>query len=142
MRAIAIILSLTMLTGCARIGLSDVASTAGAAGAAGATALVLSTPAAIVPAAIAGGLALGAVVPEEANSVSAETLGAVQNPWQALLVAFDQLLANAFELVIAICIGLFGIPMLFTYLIGRMKQRPEDRRAISELVCKIGKMKE
>jgi len=32
--------------------------------------------------------------------------------------------------------------MLFSYLIGRMRQRPEDAKAISKLVEKVGKMKE
>ena len=71
---------------------------------------------------------------ETDKSLNAEQIAQVENPWQALLVAFDQLLANAFELVIAGSIAIIGIPMLFSYLLGRMKQRPEDAKAISKLV--------
>jgi hypothetical protein len=32
--------------------------------------------------------------------------------------------------------------MLFTYLLGRMKQRPEDAKTINNLVDKVAKMKD
>ena len=57
-------------------------------------------------------------------------------------VAFDQLLANAFEIVIAIGIAVFGFPMLISYMLGRFKQRPEDRKQIQELTARVAKMKE
>ena len=58
------------------------------------------------------------------------------------LVAFDQLLANAFEIVIAIGIAVVGLPMLFSYMLGRFKQRPEDKRQIEELTTRVARMKE
>jgi hypothetical protein len=76
------------------------------------------------------------------KSLSTEQIKEVENPWQAMLIAFDQLLAHAFEIVIAIGIAAIGIPMLITYLMGRFKQRPEDAKTINNLVEKIGKMKE
>jgi hypothetical protein len=59
-----------------------------------------------------------------------------------MLVAFDQLLAHAWEIVIAIGIAVIGIPMLITYLMGKGKQRPEDAKAITDLVNRVGRMKE
>jgi len=79
---------------------------------------------------------------EDDKSLTTEQIKEVENPWQALLVAFDQLLANAFEIVIAIGIAVVGLPMLFSYMLGRFKQRPEDKKQIEELTTRVAKMKE
>lgn len=141
MRVLYAIIALTFLTACDRIDLSDVSTTFSAASAAVGTAVVTTSPAAIGAMTIAGG-AVGAAVVKDDKSLSTEQIKEVENPWQAMLVAFDQLLAHAFELVIAIGIAVVGIPMLITYLMGRFKQRPEDAKTINNLVEKIGKMKE
>lgn len=129
------------LSGCENISMSDMFTASGASAGAGVAALVTANPALIAGATGAGAL-VGASVIKEDKSLSTEQISEVQNPWQAMLVALDQLLANAFELVIGISLAIVGIPMLFTYLLGRMKQRPEDAKAISELVNKVGKMKD
>ena len=129
------------LSGCENISMSDMFTASGASAGAGVAALVTANPALIAGATGAGAL-VGASVIKEDKSLSTEQISEVQNPWQAMLVALDQLLANAFELVIGISLAIVGIPMLFTYLLGRMKQRPEDAKAINELVNKVGKMKD
>jgi len=141
MRVLIIFFVLTILTGCGRIDFSDMATAAGATGAAIGTAVITTNPMAI-GAVTAGGALAGATLLEDDKSLSTEQIKEVENPWQAMLVAFDQLLAHAFELVIAISIAVIGIPMLITYLMGRFKQRPEDAKTINNLVEKIGKMKE
>jgi len=141
MRLVSLLLILTLITACGRIDFSDVATAGGATGAAMGTALITTNPIAI-GAVTAGGAIAGATLVEDDKSLSTEQIKEVDNPWQAMLVAFDQLLAHAFELVIAIGIAVIGIPMLITYLMGRFKQRPEDAKTITNLVEKIGKMKE
>ena len=129
------------LSGCESISMSDMFTASGASAGAGVAALVTANPALIAGATGAGAL-VGASLIEEDKSLTTEQIAEVDNPWQALLVALDQILANAFELVIAISIAVFAIPMLFTYLLGRMKQRPEDAKAINTLVDKVAKMKD
>lgn len=129
------------LAACENINFSELATTFSAGGAAVGTAVVTSNPALIGGAAIASGVTTAALTPE-ASSVTAEQLSSVENPWQAFVLAFDQLLANAFEIVIAIGIAVFAVPMLFSYLIGRFKQRPEDRKHIEELTTRVARMKE
>jgi len=136
-----ILLSTLGLFGCENISMSDMFTASGASGGAAVASIVTANPAIIAGATGAGAL-VGASLIEEDKSLSVEQIAEVQNPWQALLVALDQILANAFELVIGISIAVFGIPMLITYLVGRMKQRPEDAKAINELVHKVAKMKE
>jgi hypothetical protein len=121
--------------------MSDMFTASGASIGAGAAAAVTGNPALIAGATGTGAL-VGASLVEEDKSLTTEQIAQVDNPWQALLVALDQILANAFELVIAISIAVFAIPMLITYLLGRMKQRPEDAKAIGTLVEKVAKMKE
>ena len=129
------------LSACESISMSDMFTASGASAGAGVAALVTANPALIAGATGTGAL-VGASLIKEDKSLSSEQIAEVQNPWQAMLVALDQLLANAFELVIGISLAIVGIPMLFTYLLGRMKQRPEDAKAINELVNKVGKMKD
>lgn len=130
-----------LLTGCSRVDLSDVSTGVSATGAAVVASVVTANPAIIAGATLTGATA-GAVMVKDDKSLTTEQIKEVDNPWQALLVAFDQLLAHAWEIVIAIGIAVVGIPMLFTYILGRAKQRPEDAKAITQLVDKIGKMKE
>jgi len=129
------------LSGCESISMSDMFTASGASAGAGVAALVTANPALIAGATGAGAL-VGASVIKEDKSLSTEQIAEVQNPYQAVLVALDQLLANAWELIIAGAIAIFGIPMLFTYLMGRFRQRPEDAKMIKELTEKIAKMKE
>jgi hypothetical protein len=129
------------LSGCDSISMSDMFTASGASIGAGAAAVVTGNPAIIAGATGAGAL-VGASLIEEDKSLTTEQIAEVDNPWQALLVALDQILANAFELVIAISIAVFAIPMLLTYLLGRFKQRPEDAKFIKELTDKVAKMKE
>ena len=140
-RACVLAVSLLALTACSRVDLSDLATTTTASGAALGTAVLTTNPIAIGAAAAAGGLS-GAALVEDDKSLTTEQIKEVENPWQALLVAFDQLLANAFEIVIAIGIAVVGLPMLFSYMLGRFKQRPEDKRQIEELTTRVAKMKE
>ena len=129
------------LSACESISMSDMFTASGASIGAGAAAVVTGNPA-IIAGATGTGALVGASLIEEDKSLTTEQIAEVDNPWQALLVALDQILANAFELVIAISIAVFAIPMLFTYLLGRMKQRPEDAKAINTLVDKVAKMKD
>ena len=139
-RAGVLAVSLLAFTACDRVDLSDLATTTTASGAALGTAVLTTNPIAIGAAAAAGGLS-GAALVEDDKSLTTEQIKEVENPWQALLVAFDQLLANAFEIVIAIGIAVVGLPMLFSYMLGRFKQRPEDKKQIEELTTRVAKMK-
>jgi len=141
MKWISILLSIALLTGCGKISFSDIATAGGATGAAVAASVVTANPAIIAGATATGALA-GAAIIEEDKSLTTEQIKEVDNPWQAMLVAFDQLLAHAWEIVIAIGIAVIGIPMLITYLMGKGKQRPEDAKAITDLVNRVGRMKE
>ena len=129
------------LSSCDRIDLSDITTASGASSAALGTAVITANPVAIGAAATAGGLA-GAALVEDDKSLTTEQIKEVDNPWQALLIAFDQVLAHAFEIVIAIGIAVVGLPMLLSYLLGRFKQRPEDRKQIEELTTRVAKMRE
>ena len=143
MRVTHIVLAVSLLavTACDRIDMSDLATTSSASGAALTTAVLTTNPMAIGAAAAAGGLS-GAVLVKDDKSLSTEQIKEVDNPWQALLIAFDQVLAHAFEIVIAIGIAVVGLPMLLSYLLGRFKQRPEDRKQIEELTTRVAKMRE
>lgn len=130
-----------LLSGCERVSLPEVTTAFTAAGGAAASTVVWAHPVGAAVGAVAGGLA-GANLTEDDKSVTSEQIQNVQNPWQALVLAFDQVLAHAFELVIAGSLAIIGLPMLFSYLIGRMKQRPDDRKQIEKLINKVGKMKD
>lgn len=138
---IRILLLCFILCGCERISGSEVYTTFATAGAAAASAAIWTNPVGIAAGGVAGGLAAANITSDQA-AVTAKQLAEVTNPWQAFVLAFDQLLSYAFEIVIAIGIALIGIPMLLTYVMGRMRQRPEDAKQISNLVKKIGEMKE
>jgi hypothetical protein len=130
-----------LLTGCERVSMPEVTTTFVAAGGAAASTVIWANPVSAAVGAAVGGMA-GANLTKDDKSVTTEQIAQVENPWQALVLAFDQMLNHAFELVIAVSLAIIGIPMLLSYLLGRFKQRPEDRKAIADLVEKIGKMKE
>ena len=136
-----LVLICVLLSGCERVSLPEVTTTLAATGGAVLSTVVWSNPITAGAGAIAGGLA-GANLTDDDKSVTTEQIAQIENPWQALVLAFDQMLNHAFELVIAISLAIIGLPMLFSYLLGRFKQRPEDQKAIADLVEKIGKMKE
>ena len=131
-----------MLTGCENISFGEVGTAAGGGASAAAVSLVTTHPAVLAGAAVGGGLAVASMT-DEAEAVTAEQIAEVKNPLgQAFVLAFDQLLQHAFEIVIAIGIATIGLPMLISYVMGRAKQRPEDAKQIRELVTKVGQMKE
>ena len=136
-----LLLICVLLTGCERVSLPEVTTTFVAAGGAAASTVIWANPVSAAVGAAVGGMA-GANLTKDDKTVTVKQIESVENPWQALVLAFDQVLAHAFELVIAISLAIIGLPMLFSYLLGRFKQRPEDRKAIADLVEKVGKMKE
>lgn len=140
-RGLLLIVFATLLTACENISFGEVGTAATGSAAAAVTSLVVTHPVAIAGAAVGGGL-LGASMTDEVESVTAEQIAEVQNPWQAFVLAFDQLLAHAFEIVIAVGIATIAVPMVISYVVGRAKQRPEDAKQIQNLVEKVGKMKE
>ena len=125
------------LSGC--ITLSEVSTGAGAtAGAVVSAAANLSVPATAVLTA-ASATAAAVLVDEPAPTVTAETLTAVTNPWQGLVLAFQTLLNHAFELVVAISIGVFAIPMVLTFALGKImpRKKEKDVRAENEVLKKV-----
>ena len=137
----ALLVFATLLAGCENVSFGELGTAAGGGASAAAVSLVTTHPAVLAGAAVGGGLTVAAMT-DEAEAVTAEQIAEVQNPWQAFVLAFDQLLQHAFEIVIAIGIATIGLPMLISYVMGRAKQRPEDAKQIRELVNKVGKMKE
>lgn len=134
-----------LLTGCSgldNIEFPEVASTFSAASAAAGTAVLTTNPIALAGAGVAAGMVTASVTPPSQQNLSAEQITEIQNPWQAFAVAFQGLMNHAFEIVIAIGLATVAVPMLISYLLGRFKQRPEDAKTITNLVEKIGKMKD
>ena len=127
------------LSGC--ITLSDVSTGVGAVGA---TALAdtvapgLGTGAKVIVTAV-GATAGAALVEDTVQTVTKETLTAVTNPWQGMVLAFQTLLNHAFELVVAISIGVFAIPMLLTFALGKIMPRKKEKvvRAENEVLKKL-----
>lgn len=136
-----LLLICVLLSGCERVTLPEVTTTFVAAGGAAASTVIWANPASAAVGAVAGGL-VGANLTKDDKTLTVKQIESVENPWQALALAFDQVLANAFELVIAISLAVVGVPMLLSYLMGRMQQRPDDKKQIRDLIDKIGKMKE
>ena len=124
----ALLVFATLLAGCENVSFGELGTAAGGGASAAAVSLVTTHTV--------------AAMTDEVEAVTAEQIAEVQNPWQAFVLAFDQLLQHAFEIVIAIGIATIGLPMLISYVMGRAKQRPEDAKQIRELVNKVGKMKE
>ena len=123
-----------MLTGCFKsISLSDVSTGVGAVG--GAVIAEAVVPGSTIATAVGGaiGATTGAVVVENTvQTVTKETLEKVTNPWQGMVLAFQALLNHAFELVIAIGIAIFGIPMIFSFVIGKIIPRGKEKETMEE----------
>jgi len=117
------------LQGC--ITLNELAVGAGAtAGAAVGAATGLGTAATVTLTAAGAGAA--AVVTDPPETLQAETVEAIQNPWQALAVAFNDLLNHAFEIVIALAVGVFAIPMVLTFALGKIMPNRKTKEAMKE----------
>jgi len=128
------------LQGC--ITLSDVATGAGATGGA-----VVSSVAGLgVPATAAltvvGATVGAAAIEETVTEIAVEQVQAVTNPWQAFLLAFNQLLNHAFEIVIAIGIAVVAIPMVVSFAIGKVlpnrktKEVEQENKTLKKLMEK------
>ena len=126
----------TILTGCGNLELNEMTSMGAASGAAVITSAIIPNPMVVGLAAASAGTTT-AILTEPNDALSVEAIESIENPWQAIAV-----MNHAFELVIAFGVALIGIPMLLSYILGRGKQRPEDRKQISELVERVAKMKE
>jgi len=131
----------TILTGCGNLELNEMTSMGAASGAAVITSAIIPNPMVVGLAAASAGTTT-AILTEPNDALSVEAIESIENPWQAIAVGFDALMNHAFELVIAFGVALIGIPMLLSYILGRGRQRPEDKKQISELVERVAKMKE
>jgi len=140
MRWITILVLMFGLQGC--ITLSDVATGAGATGGA-----VVSSVAGLgVPATAAltvvGATVGAAAIEETVTEIAVEQVQAVTNPWQAFLLAFNQLLNHAFEIVIAIGIAVVAIPMVVSFAIGKVlpnrktKEVEQENKTLKKLMEK------
>lgn len=107
-----------LLSGC--ITLSDVATGAGAAGGATIASAAGLGPAGVAVLTVTGATAGAVAIEDKVQTVTADVLKEVTNPWQAMALAFSQLLAHSFEIVIAIGIAAFGVPMLLTFALGKV----------------------
>lgn len=141
MKKLIAILSLLLLTGCGNLELNEVTSMGAATGAAVITSAIIPNPMVIGIAAASAGTTT-AILTEPNDALSVEAIESIENPWQAMAVGFDALMNHAFELVIAFGVAMIGIPMVLSYVLGRAKQRPEDRKQIGELVERVAKMKD
>lgn len=141
MKKLLAILSLLLLTGCGNLELNEVTSMGAATGAAVITSVIIPNPMVIGIAAASAGTTT-AILTEPDEALSVEAIESIENPWQAIAVGFDALMNHAFELVIAFGVAMIGIPMVLSYVLGRAKQRPEDRKQIGELVERVAKMKD
>lgn len=131
----------TLLTGCGNLELNEVTSMGAATGAAVITSAIIPNPMVIGTVALASGTTT-AILTEPDDALSVEQIESIENPWQAIAVGFDALLNHAFELVIALAFAFIGLPMLITYFLGRGRQRPEDKKQITELIDRVSRMKE
>lgn len=130
MRWIAILVLMFGLQGC--ITLSDVATGAGAtAGAAASSVAGLGVPA-TVALTVTGATAGAAVIEDTVQTVTADVIKEVTNPWQAFALAFQTLLNHAFEIVIAIGIAVIAIPMIVSFAVGKVMPRKKEKDIIKE----------
>lgn len=120
------------LSGC--ITLSDVATGAGAVGAATALDLVAPGAGTVATATVTavGATAGAALIEETVQTVTADVIKEVTNPWQAFALAVQALLNHAFELVIAIGIAVFAIPMIVTFAIGKVMPNKKTKEVEQE----------
>ena len=129
-----IILVAIGLSGCSTIDLSDISTGAGATlGAVAADAIIPGASVGVtVAGSVVGGTVGASLIEDKAKEIAVETVREVVNPWQALVVAFNDLLNHAFEIVIAISIATIGIPMLFSYAIGKLLPRKKEKETMEE----------
>ena len=118
------------LQGC--ITLSDISTGVGAtAGAAASSAVGLGVPA-TVALTVTGATVGAAAIEDTVQTVTAETLKEVTNPWQAFALAFQGLLNHAFEIVIAIGIAVIAIPMVMSFAVGKVMPNKKTKDAMKE----------
>lgn len=140
MRCLIILALMFGLQGC--ITLSDVATGAGATGGATVASAAGLGPVGVATLTVAGATAGAVLVDDPAPTVTTEQLEAVTNPWQAFALAFNQLLNHAFEIVIAIGIAVVGIPMVVSFVIGKVlpnrktKEVEQENRTLKKLMEK------
>ena len=146
MRFLIVLSSLLLLSGCFKsISLSDVSTGVAAVGTSAIVDSVapgLGTTAKVVVTTL-GAVGGAAIVEDTVQTVTQETLKEVTNPWQGMVLAFQALLNHAFELVIAIGIAIVGIPMIFSFVIGKIMPRSKEKEVTqeNELLKKIMKEK-
>ena len=128
------------LAGC--ITLSDVATGAGATAGAVVSSVAGLDPVSTAVVTVVGATAGAAAIEETVTEIAVEQVQAVTNPWQAFLLAFNQLLNHAFEIVIAIGIAAVGIPMVVTFAIGKVlpnrktKEIEQENRVLKKMMEK------
>lgn len=142
MRWVGLILGLVAclgLSGC--LTLNEAISSGASATAALVTTSAGLPPVVTVAAVAATDVAVG-VLTEENVLVPRETVEAIQNPWQAMFLAFDQLLNHAFEVVIAIGVAVLGIPMIISFAIGKVmpnrktKEMDQENKVLKKIMEK------
>ena len=122
-----ILMALVSLTGC--LTLNEGLSSAVSAGTALVTTSAGLPPVATVVAVGAADLGVG-VITEEVKAI--QNVAEIVNPWQAVVVAFNDLLNHAFEIVIAISIAVVGIPMVVSFVIGKVLPNRKTKEALKE----------
>lgn len=131
-----LLLSLT-LGGC--LTLNEAVSSGVSAGTALVTTSLGLPPAATVAAVAGADLATG-VITEEVEIL--QDVAEIVNPWQAFAVAFNNLLNHAFELIIAISVGVLVIPMIISFVAGvkvpnrRTKETEQENRVLKRMMDK------
>ena len=118
------------LSGC--ITLSDVATGVGATGGAVVSSVAALDPVTTAVVTVAGATVGAAVIEDTVQTVTADVIKEVTNPWQAFALAFQALLNHAFEIVIAIAVGVFAIPMVLTFAVGKIMPRKKEKETIAE----------
>ena len=118
------------LSGC--ITLSDVATGVGATGGAVVSSVAALDPVTTAVVTVAGATVGAAVIEDTVQTVTADVIKEVTNPWQAFALAFQALLNHAFEIVIAIAVGVFAIPMVLTFAIGKIMPNKKTKEVEQE----------
>ena len=135
------LVALLVLSGCSRLSLSDIATGTGAVVGAGVGAAV-GVPAVTLTTTAIGATAGAALVDTPAPTIPAEVITEVMNPWQALIIAWNDLLNHAFQVVVAISVGVFAIPMALTFVIGKVmpnrktKEVEQENKVLKKLMEK------
>ena len=118
------------LSGC--ITLSDVATGVGATGGAVVSSVAALDPVTTAVVTVAGATVGAAVIEDTVQTVTADVIKEVTNPWQAFALAFQALLNHAFEIVIAVAVGVFAIPMVLTFAIGKVMPNKKTKEVEQE----------